>query len=75
LAFASLYAGHGWVARAAVGFALWYGAFGLGMLGRSVCWGWVRNLFWWYRPLWLADGQATWLTPRPVRPNGPDHLG
>lgn len=41
-----------WLARACGGFGAWFAVFGLGMLGRAVCWGRIRNLFWWRRPLW-----------------------
>jgi hypothetical protein len=42
----------GWPARACAGYGAWAAVFGLGMLGRAACWGRVRNLFWWHRPLW-----------------------
>jgi hypothetical protein len=65
----------GWPARACVATGVWIAVFGLGMLGRAVCWGRVRALFWWYRPLWIPDAGATWLTPPPApalrRPSRP----
>jgi hypothetical protein len=59
LAYASLHIGPGWFARASGALAVWFAAFGLAMLGRPVCWGRVRDLFWWYRPRWIADEAAT----------------
>lgn len=56
----------GWPARACAATGVWFAVFGLGMLGRAVCWGRVRTLFWWYRPLWIPDAGATWLTPPPA---------
>lgn len=44
--------GPGWLARTCAGSGGWFAVFGLGMLGRAVCWGRVRNLFWWYPPRW-----------------------
>lgn len=73
--------GPGWLARGCGGFAVWFAVFGLAMLGRAACWGRVRNLFWWYRPLWIPGTAAAWLTPPPPPAprrdprSEPDHPG
>jgi hypothetical protein len=59
LAFASLHLSPGWLARASGALTFWFAAFGLAMLGRAACWGRVRNVFWWFRPRWIADDEAT----------------
>jgi len=59
LAFASLDIGPGWFARASAALTLWFAAFGLAMLARAACWGRVRNVFWWFRPRWIAYEEAT----------------
>ena len=56
----------GWLARACAATGVWFAVFGLDMLGRAVSWGRVRASFWWYRPQWIPDAGATWLTPPPA---------
>ena len=73
LVFASWHIGPGWFARATAAVAIWFAAFGLAMLGRAACWGRVRDLFWWYRPRWIADESATWLTPPRAAARQRDH--
>ena len=63
---ASMRVGSGWLARACGGFAVWFLVFGLFMIGRAACSGGVRDVFWWYRPLWIPDTATTPLTPPPA---------
>lgn len=59
LALAATHAGTGYLSRACLALALWFGVLGLAMSGRAMCWGRLRNLFWWHGPTWLADEEAT----------------
>ena len=58
LAVAGSNAGSGYLSRACFALTLWFGVFGLAMLGRAGCWGRLRNLFWWLGPTWLASKEA-----------------
>lgn len=53
----------GWLARACSGVSYGLAVPGLAMLGRAACRGRARVVFWWYRPLWVTDAEATWFTP------------
>jgi hypothetical protein len=51
--------GTDYLSRVSFALTLWFGVFGLAMLGRAACWGRLRNLFWWHGPTWLANEKAT----------------
>jgi hypothetical protein len=59
LALAAWHFSTGYLARACFALTLWFGVFGLAMLGRAACRGRLRNLFWWHGPTWLANEIAT----------------
>ncbi len=48
----------GYLSRARFALTLWFGVFGLAMLGLAMCRGRLRNLSWWHGPTWLADEEA-----------------